>query len=394
MDAKLITKERHLDELCHHVDRAGMVSLDFEFIPERTYFPVLCLVQACVEGTPYIVDPLALRDLGELWKRVANPEIKCIFHAGSQDLELAYGLSGLVPKNIFDTQIAAGFAGYGYSAGYRKLLNQILDVNIPKTESFSDWQARPLTDAQIDYAVNDVIHLEPLYENILEELERRGRLDWAFEECLHYEEEGTYNKDRSREFFRVKGSNTLTPRGLAILREVWGWRDETARELNKPPRTILADNVLIEVCRRPPASVQALGKMRGIRPDQVRHYGDAILDAVRDGQSVPSDQCPTWPSGRAPSKDELLMGDFIYVILKFLANDLDLAAEHLATRDELQAIVRGYMEGRPERTEDVRLLKGWRFDVAGERIVAMLDGRDIHVKVRKQRRGLKLELTD
>ncbi|MBZ0186716.1 MAG: ribonuclease D, partial [Candidatus Obscuribacterales bacterium] len=170
MQTELITETSELLKLCALIDKHKIVSLDLEFIPERTYYPVLCLVQCCVDKKPYIIDPLALTDLGPLWERIADPEILTILHAASQDLDLAYNFSDLIPKNIFDTQIAAGFAGYGYSAGYRRLLSEVLNVQIPKTESFSDWHARPLTESQMDYAISDVIYLEPLYDSITAKL--------------------------------------------------------------------------------------------------------------------------------------------------------------------------------------------------------------------------------
>ena len=380
-DVCVVTSEAELEGLIRHLDEAGAGCFDFEFIPERTYFPVLCLVQICVETTAYIVDPFELPDLSELWARVADPDILCIFHAGGQDLEIAYQQSGLVPKNIFDTQISAGFAGLGYSAGYRRLLEQVLNVRIEKTESYSDWQARPLTREQIDYAVNDVIHLMPLYEDIVSRLEEMGRLDWALEECRAYEDESTYNRDKERDFMRIKGASSLSPRALAVLREVWWWRDEEARRENKPPRVILSDNALFEVAKRKISTLDGLKKMRGMRGDQVRNYGDYILEAIARAKALSEEECPVWPSGRAPHKSELLVGDFLYLMLKCRASEIGLAPEHLTTRDELQNLLKQHKAGKLDEESDFKLLKGWRFENAGKLILELIEGDSVKVSI-------------
>jgi len=393
-NTQIITGHDDLMALCEHIDRIGLAAFDFEFIPERTYFPILCLIQACVETTPYIVDPFKVDDLQPLFERIASDKVKCIFHAGSQDLELVYNLSGLIPKNIFDTQIGAGFAGYGYSAGYRRLLSDVLNVHIAKTESFSDWQSRPLTPAQIDYAINDVLHLIPLYEKLKARLIEQGRLEWAEEECLEYEQTEYYEHDRTRDFMRVKGANSLNSRGLAVLREVWLWRDGEARRLNKPPRFLLSDNVMVEIARKPANSVDDLKNMRGIRPDQPRIHGKSILAAIEKARALSDQDCPTWPTGRAPSKSELLTGDFLYVVLKYLANDIGLAPEHICTRDELQLVVRLHKENKLKQATDLKVAEGWRYDVVGKHLIELLSGEPINAQVIMSDGNLRLSLNN
>lgn len=391
-NVKLVTAPDELLELCRHIDRAGMAAFDFEFIPERTYFPILCLVQVYVEETAYLVDPFAVKDLTPLFERIADDKVKCIFHAGSQDLELVHSLSGLVPKNIFDTQIGAGFAGFGYSAGYRRLLSDILSVQIEKTESFSDWQSRPLTAAQIEYAVNDVLHLIPLHKKIVGRLEQQGRLDWVEEECKSYEEADYYDRDRTRDYMRVRGASSLHSRGLAVLRELWVWRDGEARRINKPPRVVLSDNVMVEIARKPARTVDELKGMRGIRPDQPRIHGKAILAAIDRARSLPDRDLPSWPQGKVPTKSEILTGDFLYVILKYLANDIGLAPEHICTRDELQLVVRLHKEDKLKSASDLKIAGGWRYDAVGKHLIELLSGKPISARVVMSDGNLRLEL--
>lgn len=377
----IVTKEKELTPLLELIDEHKLVCLDLEFVPERTFFPVLCLVQCCVNGEAFVIDPFEVEDLSPLWERVMDQSVKSIFHAASQDLNLIYLASGLYPKNIFDTQIAAGFAGYGYSAGYRRLLDEVLGVHIPKTESFSDWQARPLTKSQLEYAVNDVIHLEPLANSIEAELKKLDRLSWAQEECLYYENETLYSPDRSRDFLKVKGSNKLNNRGLAILRELWKFRDKEARERNKPPKTILQDYTLAEVAKRKVSSLEELKKLRGIRQDQVHKYGSGLVSAVKKGLSIPDNECPSIPSGKAPHRSEVIVSDFVYLLLKNFADHLNLAIEHLATRDEILALVRCKPEKLNQSQEKIRLTGGWRKEVIGDKILDILKGANVEFQI-------------
>ena len=394
---RTITREQDLEPLFELIDQHKRVALDLEFVPERTYYPVLCLVQCCVDGQAFVIDPFKIQDLSALWKRITSPEIKAIFHAASQDMNIIYLESKTLPKNIFDTQIAAGFAGYGYSVGYRKLLQDVLNVHIPKTESFSDWQARPLTDSQLEYAVNDVLHLEPLARSIEKELEEAGRLDWVLEECLSYEEPSLYEPDRSMDFLRIKGASKLNSRALAILRELWSFRDEIARSQNKPPRLILQDNLMLEVARRQTKSVQGLKKMRGVRVDQVNRCGEDVIDCVETGLSLPQSECPQLSHGKAPHRSEIISSDFIYLILKIFADELNLATEHLSTRDEIQALVRLEPEKLDEEHERIRLTRGWRRQVVGEKIIDIVRGNPVMLSVHNNKnspRALSVQFPD
>lgn len=378
---RIITKEQELKPLLDLIDEHKTVALDLEFVPERTYYPVLCLVQCCIKGEAFIVDPFKVEDLSELWQRVCDQSVKSIFHAASQDLLIIFQQSNLMPKNIFDTQVAAGFAGWGYSAGYRKLLQEVLGVFIPKTESFSDWQARPLTDSQLEYAINDVIHLEPLADDIESSLKKLGRLEWAMEECLSYESEDYYKPDRSREFFRIKGSNKLKGRALAILRELWTFRDQEARTLNKPPRLVLSDNALLEISRRQSKTIKELTKLRGIRSDQVHKYASEIAICVDDGLAIPQSECPSLPSGKPPIRSEVLSGDFIYLLLKNFADELNLATEHLSTRDEIMSLIRAKPQSLDGEIEGIRLTRGWRRKVVGEKIIKVIEGAPVQLNI-------------
>jgi len=341
-------------------------------VPERTYEPVLCLVQVATDDGADLVDPIALPNLEPLWQCLNREDLLVILHSGAQDLDLIYGLSGSLPAKIFDTQIAAGFGGFGYPIGYGKLLNQLLGVTIAKTESYTDWTTRPLTQSQLQYAIEDVLHLLPMYDKLCSQLEGFGRLDWVMEECRRLSSTDRYKKDKTMDFLRVKGASSLSRRGLAVLQALCDWRNGEARRVNKPARSIISDNTLLELARKPPKETSEIQRIRGIRSDQVRAYGNQMIASIERGRSVADEELPVWPSSRVPAKKEVLLADVLFACLKVITYDLDLATELLATRDDLQALVRLHREGKVERSR-LPLLQGWRHETAGQKLVRLLE---------------------
>jgi ribonuclease D len=370
----IITKKNDLENICQEIDKAGRCAIDLEFIPERTYAPILCLVQVATDTNAYVIDPVALPDLSQLWDRISDPHVLVVLHAANQDLDIINALSGKVPQNIFDTQIGAGFAGLGYPLGYGKLLNQLLAIAIDKTESFTDWLTRPLTDAQMKYAIDDVCHLLPIYDRLRENLEELGRLTWAEEECKRYVDAARYERDHSLDFLRVKGSSGLNRRGLAVLQALCEWRNKEAARMNKPLKSVLSDNTLLELCRRPPRQLSEIQRVRSIRPDQVKNFGQAILASVETGMKTPEAQLPTWPSSRMPAKKDVLIADMLFAVLKVFAYQSDLATELVGTRDDVQALVRVFREEGTEKSA-LPLLHGWRWTMAGQHLWAVLEGK-------------------
>lgn len=369
----LITKDKDLRELCKQIEADRRCALDLEFVPERTYEPVLCLIQVATTQGAALIDPLVLHDLSPLWDAISQEDMLVVLHAGSQDLELIYSLWGNVPGNVFDTQIAAGFAGFGYPIGYGKLLNQLLSVTIAKTESFTDWTTRPLTDSQVQYAIEDVLHLLPMYDRLCERLRSIGRLEWAVEECRRLTNVERYMRDKTQDYLRIKGASALNRRGLAVLQSLCSWRNTEARRLNRPAKSIIADNTLLEVARRPPKEVSEIQRIRGVRVDQIRAHGANMMQAVERGKAVPDQECPTWPSSRIPPKREVLLADMLFACLKVITYDIDLATELVATRDDLQTLIKVYRDGKSD-SNGLPLLHGWRREIAGSQLLKMLDG--------------------
>jgi ribonuclease D len=367
----IIIKDSDLKDVCQKIDRNGRFAMDLEFIPERNFHPVLCLVQIATDDETFIIDPLKVQDLSELWKRVADTNIQTVLHAAVQDLQLIFRLSSLVPNNIFDTQIAAGFAGLGYPAGYGKLLQQLLGITIAKSESFSDWLERPLADAQIEYAREDVCHLLAMADKTVEMLKGQGRLDWALEECRAYSQREYYVREDRELFTKVKGASALNRRGLAVLQQLCQLRECEAERIDRPSRSIISDTTLIELSRRPPNNLEDIQRIRGIRSEQVRMFGKKVMDAVKLGLSLPTDQCPAWPAARTTPKQDVLVGDILFALLKVIAYQSGIATELLATRDDVQYLVRLVKENRLDGS-NFPLLTGWRFEMAGKMLCDLI----------------------
>lgn len=376
----LITTLDGLDSLCKEIDECGRFAIDLEFIPERTYRPVLCLVQVATDKGVHLIDPLVHQDLMPLWRRFNDEKIRVVIHAASQDLDLIYDQFQTLPSNIFDTQVASGFAGLGYQIGYGRLVAQMLNVSLSKTESFTDWLTRPLTDAQLSYATDDVKHLLPLYDAMSERLKSMGRFEWADEECKRYCSPEHFEENEQDAYLKVKGASVLDRRGLAVLNYVYFWRDQTAQRLNKPPRTILSDSLLIEVSRKPPNKVEDLNRIRGMRPDQIKGFGQGIVRAAQEGRATPDSELPHWPSSRGPSKRDVLVGDMMFAILKVIAYEEDLATELLSTRDELQQLIKIHREQKLGE-KHTPLTQGWRYELAGKRLIDLLDGGNVEVSI-------------
>jgi ribonuclease D len=369
----LITKETELNGLCDKLLQCTRCGIDLEFVPERTYEPVLCLVQIATEDSAYLVDPLVLPNLSRLWDALNREDMLVILHAGSQDLDLIYSLCGNVPQQVFDTQIAAGFGGFGYPVGYGKLLNQLLSVSIAKTESYTDWTTRPLSPSQIEYATEDVLHLLPMYDKLCDLLKQSERLEWVLEECRRLSNEARYQHDKSLDFLRVKGASALSRRGLAVLQALCHWRNVEARRVNRPTKSVVSDNTLLELARKPPKQISDIQRIRGIRVDQVRAHGNQMMDAIERARLIAEEELPSWPSSRVPAKKEVLLADVLFAGLKVITYDVDLATELVATRDDLQALVRLHREGKLEST-NLPLLQGWRREIAGTKLANLLKG--------------------
>jgi ribonuclease D len=362
-------------ELADHSRAAGRFGIDTEFVSESRYRALLGLVQVVVDtdGGQHIelLDPLDGFDhepLAEVW---ADPDVEVVIHSGAQDVAILRRAWDAAPSNLFDTQIAAGFAGFSAQAGYGNLLQAALGVRLAKSAGFTRWDRRPLTEEQLDYARKDVADLLALADDLQRRLRESGRLEWAREECRRLEDVSD-ERDPESAYRRLPRVNQLRARPRAVARALAAWREATAESEDRPVGAVLPDIALIEIAKRQPSTLQELERIRGIRPDTGRRRGKQILDVVASGRDADAPRAEDVQRNEIDARDAPVIS-LAESLVRSRALSAGLAYELVASRADLQAVVSASREGRPE--PDVRTLRGWRRDLAGGELLELLAGR-------------------
>jgi len=357
--------------------QAGRLGLDTEFMSEGRYRALLCLVQIAVDdpsngAAPRIalIDTLEAPAVGPLAELLADPAIEVVLHAGRQDVAILRRVWQTEVTNMFDTQIAAGFAGASAQAGYGNLIAQILGQRVGKTASYTRWDARPLTAEQLSYAAEDVAHLLSLADELQRRLRASGRLEWAREECRRLES-ATDERDPYSAWERLPRIGQLDPKARAVARELAAWREQTAANEDRPVGSVLADQTLVELAKRQPSSVKGLEQIRGLHSSGIRRRGNAILEAIAAGRKAPPIPREEY-RGRSDPSDAPLIA-LAEALLRARALEAGLAYELIASRSELELIVGAARRGEPE--PDVRTLGGWRRELVGDELEELLTGR-------------------
>lgn len=365
----LITDTDALAGLCTRLATSEFVTVDTEFIRDKTYWPILCLVQLAGEDEFAAVDALADGiDLTPLLDLMRDRSVLKVFHAARQDFEIFYRLMGMVPQPVFDTQVSAMVCGFGDQVGYETIVAKLARQSIDKTMRFTDWQRRPLSDKQLQYALADVTHLRVVYRKLREMLEQNGRAEWVAEEMQTLTGDDLYQFDPRQSWRRVKSRNPK-PRFLAILREVAAWREIEAQTRDVPRNRIVRDDALLEIAAHRPKTEQDLANLRGLNRGQAQGaVARAILDAVAKGVALPDRECPTAPKQRQPASPIGPSADLLKVLLKLKSEEHNVAQKLIATSDDIEAIA-------TDDDADVAALKGWRREMFGEDALALKRGR-------------------
>ena len=284
-----------LETLVNRALNAPCVGIDTEFVWEQTYYPRLGIVQVGFsENDCHLIDTVTLSDLSPLGALISDRHTVKILHDAQQDLWILRRITDAIPCNIFDTRCAAGFAGLGSTLSLGNLLRLCLNIQLPKTETRTNWLRRPLSDKQLAYALNDVRYLPALREHLLTDIQRRGRENWLAEELRQYDVAKLYD-DRAPEeqYTRVKGTGRLSRRDMAIVRELATWREKEAQQADRPRTWIISDNAIVQIARRKPQSIQSLKRLRGIPRSTVNRYGKNLLNAVQRGLAIDEKNCPS-----------------------------------------------------------------------------------------------------
>ena len=370
-----IESSEPLRYLCKQAQREGRLAIDLEFIRENTYAPQLALIQIAVSDTCAIVDPLTLHDLSPLLEVLTDPGILKVLHAAGQDIEVLHWHADILAEPIFDTQIAASMVGLGEQLSYGRLVDTLLGVSLTKGESYSDWLRRPLLPAQTRYALDDVRYLLPMHDRLSKRLDDMDRVSWAADECRKFANPALYERDPRTLYRRIRNTRNLAPQGLAVLRELAMWRDEEARQRNRPVGRVLSNEVLVDLARRTPQTQSELQRLRGLPQREFERSADAILAAVHRGLAVPeADQPqPEYREHRLTPAEELIV-KFLDTGLKALCQREKLPASFIGNRSDLETLVRRYRKDRLT-AEGSPVLEGWRGKLVGKNLLAILEGR-------------------
>ncbi|RDE05378.1 ribonuclease D [Sphingomonas aracearum] len=367
----LITDSASLANLCTRLAQSDFVCVDTEFMRENTFWPELCLIQIADENEAAAIDPKApgldLAPLLELM--VANEDVLKVFHAGGQDLEIVYNLTGKTPHPLFDTQIAAMALGQGEQIGYSNLVDAWLGLQIDKGARFTDWSRRPLDARQIDYAIGDVTHLAKIFPKMLERLRRTGRGAWLDQEMERIGDPANYANDPDEAWRRIRVPSRKAD-VLGRLKSLARWRELEARGKDLPRGRIVKDETLADLASHPPRRQADLAKVRGLSQTWAANdIGGRLMAAIESAVPMPADEMPAREDRKSGlGKDGALVADLLKLLLKIRAKEIDVASRLLARSDDLEALAAGQRDG-------LSMLQGWRFEQFGRDALALVEGR-------------------
>lgn len=363
-----VSTQEDLLTFVEQVRTAPLLAIDTEFHREKTYHARLCLLQFATEELSAIVDPLTVGDLSALAPLMTDPAIVKVFHAASQDIEILIAACGAAPSPIFDTQVAAGLLGYPQQMGYGALVKAMCDVALPKADSYTDWMRRPLSQTQLEYAIDDVLYLPEIYRKMVDGLEKNGRLSWLENDFHHLCDPATYEAVPEEAWRRVKRISSLSRRQLAVVQAVAAWRERTAEKRDVPRKWVLTDEVIVEIARRVPETSYELFEVRGLRERLTERSVKEILDVIAEQLATDPTTWPKMKRKTGSSHEVESAVDLLSALLHFRARQRGVATQFLASHDDLVKLAKG--EG-----DDLPLMQGWRYDMIGHELSELLEGK-------------------
>jgi ribonuclease D len=363
----LITTTEELRAVCERMARQRYITVDTEFLRESTYYPLLCVAQMASEDEAVVIDALAEGiDLDPFFTLLNDEHVVKVFHAARQDIEIVWHMAGKIPHPIFDTQVAAMVLGYGDSISYDQLVQRITGDHIDKSNRFTDWTRRPLSDAQLAYAVSDVTHLRDVFLKLDEDLHKRGRSNWVSAEMAILTSPDTYRADPERAWERLK-SRVRKPKDLAVLMEIAAWREREAQTRDVPRSRVLKDEVLGDIAIQHPTTTERLGHLRSLPKGFERsRWGEQIIEAVKRGLERDPKTLPRLERHRGAQNGGATV-ELLKVLLRMTAESHGVAAKVIATVDDLDLIA-------ADDHADVPALKGWRRELFGEKALRLKHG--------------------
>ena len=382
----LIQTQKQLDQFVADLQNATQsgapLAFDTEFLSEKRYYAKLCLVQVLAPVEDGVIeaaiDPFGL-DLSALANMIADPNIVKLVHSGSADLQILWQLFGTQAANVFDTQIAAAFLGYGHQIGYADMVRRFTGAQISKTMQYTDWSARPLSAEQIEYAMDDVRYLPPIYRDLKEQLEARGRLSWAQFEFERAQSKATRPEDDENAYLRLNLSK-LKRKQLAVLRELAATRQRLARAENKPPSFIVPDLALLQLARQQPDSVKDLRAIRGM-PGVPEKIANTLLDAIDDALETDPDSWPDTREGTRPDPRLDSITALMGVVATARATSEEVSRSYLSPRDAVSELAQWWLDRATGKSvvdaSDLEIMQSWRGEILGRDLLKLLDGQAV-----------------
>lgn len=371
LPVRRIATVNDFESFCKELRNRPRLALDTEFVAEDTYQPNLCLIQVAFDEELAVIDPFPLGSVRRFWEAIVEGNVETVVHAGRVDLRFCYNAVFQFPPRVFDIQIAAGFTGLEYPAGLGNIIQRHLGINLVKHETRTDWRRRPLSDRQIEYALNDVRYLLPVRDRLEIELRNLNRWEWFQEEIRRQQEMVIQSHDEER-WRRLAGHGGLSRRELVILRALWHWREEEAARQNVPPRRVLRDDLLVELARRGSAEPKRIMAIRGMTHRGIRHLVPAIAARIREAAELPPEQWPELPNKPGTSQSPVV-GQFLYSALASLCLEKQIAVGLVGGTNDLRDWFTYFMSGGCGIPP--LLAQGWRKQLIGNTLELLVTGR-------------------
>jgi ribonuclease D len=366
----LVTRPEELAACCEQLKTQSVIGFDTEFIGELTFIPQLCLIQVATPEELFLIDPLSAGSLDVFWELIADPGRTVVTHAAREEIRICQRSCGRPPGNLFDLQIAAGLIGVGYPMGHGPLIQRLLDIRVSKGETLTDWKKRPLTPKQVHYAYDDVRYLLPLWREISRRLERLGRGDWASEEFVAMIPRSLGEEPGVERWRKLKGLGGLDRRKLGVVRELFVWRENKALERNRPARTVVRDDLLIEIAKRNPKTEHDLEVVRGLAKKDLTD----IVAVSQAARALPTEQLPD-PTPRDDDPPQVvLVSALLNAFLGHLCAEMELTQALVASVNDVKAVVRAAARGETPPASSP-LASGWRAKTILPELLAAINGR-------------------
>jgi ribonuclease D len=362
-----IDTPEQLAKLCEQIKKETWLALDTEFLREKTYYPKFCLLQIATPEWVACVDPIALPKLDVLFEAIYNPAIVKVFHSCRQDLEIFFQWTGQLPSPIFDTQVAAPLLGFQDNPGYAMLVSSLLSVNLNKAHTRADWSKRPLTEAELEYAADDVIYLCQIYQIMVQKLTALGRIDWLKNDFAELTNPALYTVDPEKAWFKIKGKNKLTGKQLSIIQTLAEWREKTAQAEDRPKSWLLRDELLFDLAKLQPETVPELGNVRGINERAVNRYGKELCQLITAAKNRPPLPLNEKDRSAKKTQQQEAILDILTALVRVRAEENALNPTILASRKDLEELL-------SNGDDECPLLHGWRYTMAGKELVGLIKG--------------------